>query len=45
MIKDYDPGIAGSFTMIGLIAAVTLLMRSFYKRFKRMQERGENQEN
>ena len=44
MIKDVDPGIAGSITMITLIAAVVLLMRSFYKRFTRLQERGEKKD-
>ena len=35
MVKDYDVGIAGSFT------TVTLLLRSFYKRFNRLQKNSE----
>jgi len=34
-----DPGIAGSITMILLTIACVLLLRSFYKRYKRMEER------
>ena len=45
MTKDVDPGIAGSITMILLLTAVVLLMRSFYKRYTRMQQRGEKEEN
>lgn len=45
MIKDVDPGIAGSITMIVLIAAVVVLLRSFYKRYTRLQARGEKDEN
>ena len=36
MNKDVDMGIAGSFTMIVLVTTVTLLLRSFYKRYTRM---------
>lgn len=34
-----DQGIAGSFTMIFLTLATVILLRSFYKRYKRMEER------
>jgi hypothetical protein len=39
MSKDVDMGMAGSFTMIILVSAVTLLLISFYKRYSRMQKR------
>jgi hypothetical protein len=46
MSKDVEVGMAGSITMIVLFSAVTLLLRSFYKRYTRLQTRGhENQEN
>ena len=46
MAKDVEVGMAGSLTMIALFSAVTLLLRSFYKRYTRLQKRGdENQEN
>jgi hypothetical protein len=46
LVKEYDVGVAGSFTMIALFTAVTLLLRSFYKRYTRMQQNAEvNQEN
>ena len=34
-----DQGIAGSITMIALTLATVILLRSFYKRYKRMEER------
>lgn len=34
-----DQGIAGSLTMIFLTLATVILLRSFYKRYKRMEER------
>ncbi|MEY3430767.1 MAG: hypothetical protein RLZZ79_251 [Actinomycetota bacterium] len=34
-----DQGIAGSITMIVLTLATVILLRSFYKRYKRMEER------
>ncbi|MFM8961526.1 MAG: hypothetical protein ACKOGQ_03090 [Actinomycetota bacterium] len=34
-----DQGIAGSITMITLTLATVLLLRSFYKRYKRMEQR------
>jgi hypothetical protein len=46
MAKDVQVGVAGSLTMIALFSAVTLLLRSFYKRYTRLQKRGdENQGN
>jgi hypothetical protein len=46
MAKDVEVGMAGSLTMIVLFSAVTLLLRSFYKRYTRLQKRGaENAEN
>ncbi|CAB4792119.1 hypothetical protein MCEMRE22_00152 [Candidatus Nanopelagicaceae bacterium] len=41
LVKEYDVGVAGSFTMIVLFTAVTLLLRSFYKRFTRLQKNAE----
>jgi len=40
----YDAGIAGSMTMIFLTVAMLILLRSFYKRWKRMDERRINDE-
>ena len=34
-----DQGIAGSLTMIFLTLATVILLRSFYKRYQRMEER------
>lgn len=45
MNKDVDMGIAGSLTMIVLVAATALLLRSFYKRYNRLAQREENSEN
>jgi hypothetical protein len=39
MNKDVDMGVAGSFTMIVLVSAVALLLRSFYKRYNRVINR------
>ena len=39
MVEDFDVGVAGSLTMIVLFTSVTLLLRSFYKRFTRAQNR------
>ena len=44
MAKDIEVGAAGSLTMIALFTAVALLLRSFYKRYTRLQNR-ENEEN
>ncbi len=41
----YDAGIAGSMTMIFLTLATIFLLRSFYKRWKRMDQRRLNDEN
>jgi hypothetical protein len=40
----FDAGIAGSLTMIFLTAATVVLLRSFYKRWKRMEDRRLNDE-
>ena len=34
-----DPGIAGSLTITLLTIATAILLRSFYKRFKRIEKR------
>ena len=41
LAKDYEVGIAGSLTMIVLFTAVTLLLRSFYKRYTRLKKNAE----
>jgi hypothetical protein len=45
MNKDVDMGIAGSLTMIVLVTTVTLLLRSFYKRYNRMINREDDGQN
>lgn len=45
MQKDVNVGLAGSLTMIFLAAAVIVLLRSFYKRFNRLQKNKDNQQN
>lgn len=35
----YDAGVAGSVTMIFLTLATVILLRSFYKRWKKMNQR------
>jgi len=46
MTKDVEVGVAGSLTMIVLFSSVAVLLRSFYKRYTRLQNRGdENREN
>ena len=45
MNKDVDMGIAGSLTMIVLVATVTLLLRSFYKRYNRLINREDDGQN
>ena len=37
--QEYDAGVAGSVTMIFLTLATVILLRSFYKRWKRMDKR------
>jgi cobalamin synthase len=44
-MKDVEIGTAGSLTMIVLCTAMVFLMRSFYKRYTRMQKRGEEEQN
>ena len=41
LTKDYEVGAAGSLTMIVLFSSVALLLRSFYKRYTRMQQNAE----
>jgi hypothetical protein len=36
-----DVGVAGSLTMIFLVSAISLLMWSFYRRYKKLSERNE----
>ena len=45
MTKEVDMGSAGSITVAVLILAVALLMRSFYKRYTRMEKRKEDESN
>ncbi len=45
MQKDVSMGLAGSLTMIFLTVAVVLLLRSFYKRFNRLQNKKDEQQN
>ncbi len=40
----FDAGIAGSMTMIFLTLATLILLRSFYKRWKRIDQRRINDE-
>ncbi len=40
----YDAGLAGSVTMIFLTLATVILLRSFYKRWKRIEDRRLNDE-
>ena len=37
-----DVGVAGSITMIILVSAVSLLLWSFYRRFKKLTNRNED---
>ena len=45
MNKDVDMGIAGSLTMIVLVSATALLLRSFYKRYNRLNKTEAQKEN
>jgi hypothetical protein len=45
MTDDVDMGIAGSLTMIVLVTSITLLLRSFYKRYNRIMKREEDGQN
>ena len=40
---NYDVGIAGSITMTVLIIAMTFLMISFYRRYKRAADKSEDE--
>jgi cobalamin synthase len=44
-MKDVEVGAAGSLTMIVLFTTMVFLMRSFYKRYTRMNERSEDETN
>jgi ABC-type multidrug transport system permease subunit len=39
MAKDVEVGVVGSLTMIVLFSSVYFLLRNFYKRFNRLQEK------
>jgi len=43
-VTAYDAGVAGSITMIFLTLATVILLRSFYKRWKRMDQRRQSDE-
>jgi hypothetical protein len=43
MARDVEVGVAGSLTMIVLFSSIAFLLRNFYKRFIRMQERDQVQ--
>lgn len=43
MARDVEVGVAGSLTMIVLFSSVAFLLRNFYKRYLRMQERDQVQ--
>jgi hypothetical protein len=45
MNKDVDMGVAGSITMILLVSATAILLRSFYKRYTRLQNREDDTNN
>ena len=45
MEKDVSMGLAGSLTMIFLTISVELLLRNFYKRFNRLQNNKDEQQN
>ena len=45
MEKDVSMGVAGSFTMIFLTISVVLLLRNFYKRFNRLQNKKDEEQN
>jgi len=44
MTKSFDMGIAGSITVSILCISVAILLRSFYKRYTRVQNRKDNKE-
>jgi hypothetical protein len=45
MEKEVSMGVAGSFTMIFLTVSVVLLLRNFYKRFNRLQDSKDEEQN
>jgi hypothetical protein len=38
-VKSFDMGVAGSLTMIFLTSAMVVLLTSFYRRYKRLVDR------
>jgi len=45
MEKEVSMGVAGSFTMIFLTVSVVLLLRNFYKRFNRLHDNKDEEQN
>ena len=45
MTEDVEVGVAGSLTMIVLFSSVAFLMRSFYKRYTRINKDQSGREN
>ena len=45
MTEDVEVGVAGSLTMIVLFTSMAFLMRSFYKRYVRINEDKSGREN
>ena len=45
MENEVEVGVAGSLTMIVLFSSVYFLLRSFFKRYKRMQQDETGREN
>jgi hypothetical protein len=45
MTEDVDMGIASSLTMILLVTSVVFLLRSFYKRYNRINKREDDGQN
>lgn len=45
MDNEVEVGVAGSLTMIVLFSSVFFLLRSFFKRYKRMEEKEKGREN
>ena len=45
MENEVSMGVAGSFTMIFLTVSVVLLLRNFYKRFNRLQDNKDKEQN
>jgi hypothetical protein len=45
MDNEVEVGVAGSLTMIVLFSSIAFLLRSFYKRYKRMEQNETGREN